>query len=124
MDRCASPDYPVLRALQTLLERQIVELVQTEEAPGFTGAGEGNLLDAAQLERLRERIGADAAVRQGLPAGKLLVTATEPGALWDFARLVGRLPGATLAPSLLTGRPDFERLGPIAEIGFEGGLRI
>lgn len=124
LDRCSAPDYRVLRALQTLVERQLVELVEAADGLGAARPGEGSLLDVAQLQRLREQVGADGEVRQGPPPAKLLVTSAEPGALQDFVRLVGRLPGASLAPSVLAGQLDLERLTPIGELGFEGGLRV
>jgi CheY-like chemotaxis protein len=93
LDRCSFPDYQVLRTLYTLIRRGMVEL--RGEPGGERSAG---LFAAGPAARLREW------VEQGRPRGaqpvdaKVLVIGSDAGALRAFATLLGRLPGAEVAP--------------------------
>ena len=94
VDQCTYPDYQVLRTLHTLIQRGMVDLQPEEDAPEL--AREMKLFSPARTSRLREWLEVD---RPGGPAtrdAKVLLLASDTGALNDFARLIRRLPGVEI----------------------------
>ncbi len=94
VDRCSYPDYQVLRTLQTLSERGMVEIRQGA-APAAPLSEAEKLFSSAQAHRLRDWLGRLGAARAGQHA-KLLVVSADEGATHDFVRLLRGLPGARL----------------------------
>lgn len=98
VDQCTYPDYQVLRTLHTLIQRGMVDLQPEEDAPEL--AREVRLFSPARTARLREWLEVD---RPGGPAtreAKVLLLASDTGAINDFARLIRRLPGVELDGSM------------------------
>jgi CheY-like chemotaxis protein len=104
LDRCAFPDYQVLRTLTTLLRRGLIELRHDggDEAPRVGPA----VLAPAFTTRLREHIERQ---RRGLDA-KVLVIGSGTEACHTLSALVARLPGADPAPRTV-GAHAIETLG-------------
>jgi CheY-like chemotaxis protein len=90
LDRCSFPDYQVLRTLQTLVRRGMVELstnVSAHEPPA------GGLFGAALAARLRDWLD-QGRPREAAPIdAKVVLFASEPEAARAFAVLLGGLPG-------------------------------
>jgi CheY-like chemotaxis protein len=104
LDRCAFPDYQVLRTLTTLLRRGLIQLRHDggDEAPRVGPA----VLAPALTTRLREHIERQ---RRGLDA-KVLVIGSGAEAGPTLSALVARLPGADPAPRAVGARA-IEALG-------------
>ncbi len=122
IDRCSQPDYQVLRTLQTLAERGIVELGRARIASpdGFGNA----LFNEAQARRLRGFVQSIRAPGSVLPDAKLLVVSANVLATRRFAELLEKVPGSELAP--LLGRPAADRLplAPLARVSVDSGFAI
>lgn len=112
MDRSSFPDYQVLRTLQTLCERGLVQLRREPEygEPGRTDA----LFEPAQQRRLREWL--QSGRPRGVPAreAKLLLAAADPDVTREFVRLLAALPGFHLERSFRRGKI---RRDDVASIG-------
>jgi len=123
VDRCSFPDYQVLRTLQTLAERGMVE-IRREPVPQAPLSEAERLFSAAQAHRLRDWLG-----RLGVagPAthAKLLVVSPDEGATHDFVRLLRGLRGMRLEGAFAGStfsREDLARIGQLpvdAETGLE-----
>jgi CheY-like chemotaxis protein len=125
VDHCTFPDYQVLRTIQTLSDREIVDLGRVPVSPTVLVDGDDvALFNEAQIRRLREWIESDAGARDELPAAKLIVAGSDEGALPDFARLLARIPGATLSPEMEDGGIGPGDLAPVGTIEVEPGVRI
>ena len=110
VDHCSYPDYQVLRTLQTLVERGIVQI---RRAPSVTPAHPSEaLFTAAQARRLREWTDS-AGGRPGGADAKLLLLASDREAMRAFLGLFRGLPGAQLDPAL----------GERGEVCSEGALQ-
>ncbi len=97
VDHCSFPDYQVLRTLQTLVERGIVQIRHT---PSTTTAHPSEaLFTAAQARRLREWTDG-AGGRPGGADAKLLLLASQREAMRAFLGLFRGLPGAQLDPAV------------------------
>ncbi len=110
VDHCSYPDYQVLRTLQALISRGLVEL---HHEPDVSAEGaEGSLFSPAHVERLREWL-ATAHPRSGAPPpAKLLVLSPDSEVLGRFTDLIGRLPGLDLDPRAAAGELEPSRLDP------------
>lgn len=123
VDHSVHPDYQVLRTLQTLAERGMLEIRQEARAPLVEAPAEG-FFSAAQIRRLREWLQA------GRPRGaesleaKLLLFSPDESATRDFARLLAEIPGMRLAEAVRQGRLSAEDLVPIGRITLDPGLAI
>jgi CheY-like chemotaxis protein len=91
LDRCSYPDYQVLRTLQTLVHRGMVEVLATQ-AHGEQVAA----LSPGLAARVRDWLEAGRP-RGGAHDAKLLLFASEPGASRALASPMSRLPGAEAA---------------------------
>lgn len=120
VDRCSFPDYQVLRTLQTLVERGVVEL---REAPPAPPAPSG-IFGAAQVRRLREWLAAGRGRLGGPRDAKLLLVAPDPGTSASFVKLLRALPGMQLARRFLDGRFSAGDLAPIGRLPVADGLGI
>ena len=113
VDHCSHPDYQVLRTLETLVERGIVEL---RDAPGLQGAAGGpGVFTPAQARRLREWLERGGPrVATGADA-KLVIVSADLEATRELLRLVAELPGARVAPAARSlGAGDLVSLGRLA----------
>jgi CheY-like chemotaxis protein len=123
VDHCSYPDYQVLRTLHTLVQRGMVELQREPETPQL--ARELRLFPPARTARLREWLEVDRPGVPGAREAKLLVVTSGPGALREFSRLLGRLPGVELDPKVERGEigaDDLVGVGRVAvdaEVGIE-----
>lgn len=124
VDRSAHPDYQVLRTLQALAERRIIELRRGLSARG-PGASAETLFSGAQLGRLREwaqRVhGASAPLRDA----RVCVVSPEPSVTRAFLAHLDGLPEGSLDRAFREGRFSAStlrrmgRLGPEQEVGLE-----
>jgi CheY-like chemotaxis protein len=118
VDHSSFPDYQVLRTLQTLVQRGIVEVRPGAPVP----APDAGLFRPAQLRRLREWLelrGDGTSARDA----KLVVASARPEATRDFFRRLRGVPGMVPHPHMEDGiRAD--ALGPIARLRLEDDLGI
>lgn len=121
VDHCSHPDYHVLRTLQTLAERGIVQVRKAVSGSG--GGGEG-LFSSVQARRLRDWI--EGGRRRGRSAvdAKVLVLGSDASATATFLRGVRALPGVHVDPALRAAPPSPDALSPVARIVVEGGCGI
>jgi CheY-like chemotaxis protein len=118
VDRCGYPDYQVLRTLQTLSDRGIVEVTQEPAAEPATGTG--RLLKPAQVRRLQERLATDAPRPGGRLQAKLVLAASDPDCAREFLRLLAATPGLRLEAGAQKGLV----FGPVATLDLEEGAEI
>src|SRR5690606_12281157 len=106
----------VLRTLQTLEQRGIVEIRAGAPVP----PPDSGLFRATQIRRVREWLGA----RGGAPRdGKLLIASVSPAATRSFVRLLRHVPGLVPHPRMGDGIPA-HTLGPIGRLRLEDDLGI
>jgi CheY-like chemotaxis protein len=122
VDHCTFPDYQVLRTLQTLEERGLVALsraqLPAEPLP------ESGLFSSAQVRRLREWV-RDTQGRPREPRdARLVVAASDPAALADFANLLRPIPGVTLSAEMERGAIAPDDLAPLGRVRIDERLGI
>lgn len=122
VDHSSYPDYQVLRTLQTLAERGMVELRRAPE-PGSEEEG-ARLFTAVQARRLRDWVRAGRPSGAPLPDAKLLVLSPEAEATRAFARLLGELPGVRIAPDVRRGAARADDLRPLGHLAVGDGPGI
>ena len=122
IDQCSQPDYQVLRTIQTLAERGIVELGRARIAApdGFGNA----LFNDAQARRLRGFVQSVRVVGGPIPDAKLLVVSANVLATRRFAELLEKVPGTELAPLLERRAAERLPLAPLARISVDSGFSI
>jgi hypothetical protein len=103
VDHCSFPDYQVLRTLQTLTERKLVSLQQAPSGEEL-GIRKGALLGDTQARRLREWMRDSQGGSRGPLKAKLLVVASEPTAVADFANLLRLASGFEVSTELDQGK--------------------
>lgn len=122
VEQCSHPDYQVLRTLQTLADRGLIEVGRARLAapePAMHG-----LFHEAQVRRLRAFAGQGLARDGATPSCKLLVVAANRAISDRFAQLLAKVPGAELSPRFERGeigRGDLER---VAHIDLDGDFGI
>jgi len=121
VDHCSHPDYHVLRTLQTLAERGIVQV--RKSAPGSGAGGEG-LFNSTQARRLRDWIEGGRRRSRSAVDAKVLILGSDADATATFLRGVRALPGVHLDPAFRNGPPSPETLAPAARIVVEGGCGL
>jgi CheY-like chemotaxis protein len=122
VDHCSHPDYQVLRTLQTLVERGLVEQSRAEAAvPAPRSAA---WLDAAALRRLHDWLQAGRAPGQVAASAKLLLASCDPEATRDFLRLLGTLPGFAPSAALEAGAVGPDDLLPLARLQLGDGPHL
>lgn len=122
VDHCSHPDYQVLRTLQTLVDRGLVELRrEPERAPASPGAA---LFDPAQIRRLRDWLETGRPRGAPLPEAKLLLVSPDPDATRDFVRLLAGLPGMHLTPPFQRGSFGVEDLEPVGRLAVDEGITL
>ncbi len=119
VDHCAYPDYQVMRTLQTLIERDIVEL---RRESGLAEVA-GELFTATDAARLREWV--DLARPRGEAArdAKLVVVASDAEALRALLRLLGRIHGVEIDEGTAEG-VGADHLGRLGRIAVDADLGI
>jgi CheY-like chemotaxis protein len=119
VDHSSFPDYQVLRTLQTLVQRGIVEVRARAPMP----PPDAGLFRTAQVRRLREwssqARGEGGAVRDA----KLLVASCDPRLTEAFVALLRGLPGLTPHPRMENGIAA-DALGPIARLRIDDEVGI
>jgi hypothetical protein len=121
VDHCSYPDYQVLRTIQALAERRIVQI---RRDPSPAGERSGALFAPHQVRRLRDWL------QGGRPRGalpreaKLLLVSSDAAATRDFVRLLGGLPGMDLAPPFERGTFLAEDVGPVGRLAVGDGLAL
>lgn len=123
VDHSSHPDYQVLRTLQALADRQMVELRQEARGALPEAAAEG-FFGAAQVRRLRDWLQAGRPRAAEALEAKLLVFSPDEAATRDFARLLAEIPGMRLAETAREGQLGPEDLVPIGRIAVDPGLAI
>lgn len=122
IDQCSQPDYQVLRTLQTLAERGIIEFGRARlAAPDTLGQA---LFSEAQCRRLRGFVQSERRSGAALPDAKLLIVSASRLASKRFADLIGKVPGSELAPPLEHGRTSQPPLTPLARIAVDADFSI
>jgi hypothetical protein len=120
VDHCGHPDYQVLRTLQALVDRELVELLRDPYGSTKPELGAA-VLGHEELSRL------EAWLREGerQHRGKLVVAAASPEVLGDFLNVATLLPGASLSEELDGGAAAvWERLAPLGSLKLERDLEI
>ncbi len=120
VDQCEHPDYQVLRTLQALVDRELVELKLDPYGSTAPELGEG-LLGPEEVGRL------SAWLREGerQHRGKLVVVAASTEALADFLSVAASLPGAALSGEVDDGGGVlWERLMPLGSLTLDRELEI
>lgn len=127
VDRASQPDYPILRTLQTLAERGIIELgrVRAASPDGFGPA----LFSEAQCRRLHGFVQAERKPDTPPPDAKLLIVSASPLASARFAELLEKVPGAELSPGVAGGadagrKGTPRRVGPFGRVPVDAELAI
>lgn len=118
VDHCSHADYQVLRTLQTLIERGIVEVRwgPPEGAPEADG-----VFSPAQARRLREWL--DFGRDGGAGDAKLLLFETQPGSTHKFVNLLHGLPGLRLRAAEETG-PASDGLQSVGRVAVDASVGI
>ena len=107
VDRCAFPDYQVLRTLITMVRRGLLEVRHDAPAPeAVTGDGFSSAFGAQLRERIQRIVGAPG------ERAKVLVVPANEEASEGFRSWLARIPGADVASS--------EAPPPVGSLGFLG----
>ncbi len=99
VDRCSFPDYQVLRTLQTLEQRGLVDL----RAEALPAASDTQLFAPAQVRRLRSWLSRSQPEGGPVPDAKVVVAAAEPERITELLRVLAELPGVQLTGEALAG---------------------
>jgi CheY-like chemotaxis protein len=120
VEQCSFPDYQVLRTLQTLLGRGMIEVRRESEASEDTS--EGKFFSAPQANRLREWLSSSYA-GEGTPRdAKLLVVSPDAETTGQFCKLIDLVPALERASDRTPVVDALETIGrlPVAsDVGIE-----
>jgi len=119
VDHSSFPDYQVLRTLQTLVQRGIVEVRAGAPVP----SPESGLFRAAQVRRLREWLGGGRPDALRTRDAKLLVVSSHADATRDFLQVLQGVPGLQPHPRMAEGIPA-DALGPLARLRVDGDVGL
>ena len=119
VDHSSFPDYQVLRTLQTLVQRGIVELRAGAPMP----PPDAGLFRAAQVRRLREWQGTTLGDRGPARDAKVLIASCDPRLTDAFIELLRGLPGVTPHPRIENGIAS-DTLGSVARLRVDDDLGI
>ncbi len=122
VDHCSHPDYQVLRTLQTLVDRKIVQLRRDPSCPP-AGPGEA-LFSPAQVGRLRDWLQSGRSGGAGSRVAKLLLISSDLSATADFVRLLGTLPGMQLSQHFLGGQFSSQDVETVGQLHVDNGIGI
>jgi CheY-like chemotaxis protein len=99
VDRCALPDYQVLRVLADLMERECLAVDEPATVPSSSGAAEDRLFTPTQVRRV---------------VIKVIVINSDPEVLRGFYRVLSEFPDFHSRPRLLD---DPQAIGGLATLG-------
>jgi len=120
IDHCTFPDYQVLRTLQTLLGRGMIEV---RREPAATDASpDGSLFSSQHANRLREWLSNSYAGGGAPHDAKLLVISPDPETTEIFCKLIGGVPGLERRESVIPSPDDLIGIGRLAvdsDVGIE-----
>jgi CheY-like chemotaxis protein len=122
VDHCSHPDYQVLRTLQTLVDRKIVQL-RRDPSDALAAAGDA-LFSTTQVRRLQDWL---QSVRSGgtrSRLAKLLLVSSDGAATRDFVRLLGTLPGMQLSPHFRRGHFSPLDVETVGQLHVDDGIGI
>jgi CheY-like chemotaxis protein len=119
VDHASFPDYQVLRTLQTLVERGIVEVREGLPMP----PPDAGLFRAAQVRRIREWLGTLRGEAGPLREAKLLVASADPSLADAFFELLRGLPGVVPHPRMQEGIAA-DSLGTLARLRVDDDLTL
>jgi len=122
VDRCSFPDYQVLRTVQTLIERGMVEVRRGPEGDGRPRAY--GRFSPAQVRRLRDWLETGRPRGAPLRDAKVLLFSASPAATSDFVRLLRRLDGVRLEGAFAGGTFSPLDLTTLARVPLDGELGI
>jgi DNA-binding response OmpR family regulator len=123
VDHSAHPDYQVLRTLQTLADRGMLELRQEPRAALAESAVEG-FFAPPQIRRLREWLSTGRPRGTDTLEAKLLLFSQDEAATRDFGRLLAEVPGMRLAQAARQGGIAATDFVPLGRITVDPGLSI
>jgi CheY-like chemotaxis protein len=116
LDRCTFPDYQVLRTLQTLVRRGMVEMRAESAAPEPPAGG---LFGPALAARLRDWLDQGRLPEAPAVDAKLALFASDPEAGRTLASLFARLPGVEHTPRANPGE-----IAPVLRIPVDDDVAI
>jgi len=116
LDRCSFPDYQVLRTLQTLVRRGMVELRAESAAPEPPAGG---LFGAALAARLHDWLDQGRTRDAGGIDAKVVLFAADAEAGRTFASLLARLPGVEHTPRASAGE-----IAPVVRVPVDDEVAI
>jgi hypothetical protein len=119
VDHSSFPDYQVLRTIQTLVQRGIVELRVGAPMP----PPDAGLFRATQVRRLREWQGTTCGDSGPARDAKLLLASCDPRLTEAFIALLRGLPGVTPHPRIENGIAS-DTLGSVARLLVDDDLGI
>jgi CheY-like chemotaxis protein len=117
VDHCSHPDYQVLRTLETLIGRDLVDLRHGPSSPQRRATD--GLFTPAQIRRLRDWLQRGRPRGENLCEAKLLVAAADPAASRDFARQLAVLPGMELEEPFASGTAREDDLLPVGRLAVD-----
>jgi CheY-like chemotaxis protein len=121
VDHCSYPDYQVLRTLQALADRHIVQLRRDPERLGGRSTA---LFTPPQIRRLRDWLQVGRARSAPLRDAKLLLVSADCAGTRDFVRLLSGLPGMSLAAPFERGSFSPEDVASVGRLVVGDGLGI
>jgi CheY-like chemotaxis protein len=124
VDRCSFPDYQVLRTLDTLAQRNIVEIGRAPVRGLSANPEAGGLFDESQLRRLRDYLQSATPRGEQMVSGKVLVVAHASAALSDLVNLLRSLPIFEAPPELSGGLEPKIRLGPLGKLRLDSDVEL
>jgi CheY-like chemotaxis protein len=122
VDNCSHPDYQVLRTLQTLVDRKIVQLRRDPSCPP-AGTGEA-LFSPAQVRRLRDWLQSGKVGGARSRVAKLLLISSDLSATADFVRLLGTLPGMQLSQYFRGNQFSSADVETVGQLRVDDGIGI
>ena len=122
VDQCSQPDYQVLRTLQTLAEREIVEFGRAHIVP-VQPLGHA-LFNEAQCRRLRAFAAPPGGRANAAGRVKLLVAAASSEVAKQFGELLMKVPGIELSAHFDRGGVAADSLEQMARIDVDEGFAI
>jgi CheY-like chemotaxis protein len=123
VDHSAHSDYQVLRTIQALADRGMIELRQERRRDGAEAAAQG-FFSPAQVRRLSDWLQTGRPRASEPLDAKLLLFSPDEAATRDFARLLGEVPGMRLADAARQGRIAADDLAPVGRLTVHAGLGI
>jgi CheY-like chemotaxis protein len=125
VDHCEFPDYQVLRTLNTLSDRGIVQLGRVPTpAPSAPRRDSDGLINEAQARRLRDWLKETGCREDWTPDPKLLVVSADVGGMHDFMRLLGDTAGTELSPAAAGGAGVENEVVSLARVSVDDELGI